>query len=309
MTLEVIEDTEVFMVIEAKNKKAFENRKNTTNQHRGICMRTSKALVMTLVVTIFVGITYVAAQAGDPIVIGDYVWFDANCDGIQNDGTDAGINDVLVWFYRDYDCNGILDGDDAVYDYDFTRNDDYGVAGYYEIPSTGTRCFVVELDEETIPEGLFVRSGTSMTVATDNVDYMDADYGLCDEQTEDEYGECDGKVTELTLSYLGSQEVYVQIYAKVSGRHHWRHHRRHGRYYHYDTLVFSGEVGAGEEFTVYGPDRRGTLGTEIKVFVNGEFNTKIHTSCSVPIGPGLVAGDFMVTDGYSRNGGKLPPLL
>jgi hypothetical protein len=34
----------------------------------------------------------------------------------------------------------------------------------------------------------------------------------------------------------------------------------------------------------------------------------IHTSCSDPIGPGFVSGDFTVMSGYSRNGGLLCPL-
>ena len=57
-----------------------------------------------------------------------------------------------------------------------------------------------------------------------------------------------------------------------------------------------------------GNDKKGTLGTEIKICVDGELNTKIHTSCSKPIGPGLVSGDFKVIEGYSKEGGKLPPL-
>ena len=54
------------------------------------------------------------------------------------------------------------------------------------------------------------------------------------------------------------------------------------------------------------------MGTEITIFVNGEFNTKIHTSCSQPIYPGLVFGDFTVVSGSSRNGGNLvecPPQI
>ncbi len=293
------------MILEVGNKKAVGNRKNPNNQQRGTDMRTSKALIMTLVVTVFVGVTFIAAQANDPLMIGDYVWFDANCNGVQDDGVDAGINDIMVWFYRDYDCNGIFDGSDAVYDYDFTRDDDYGVPGYYEIPSEGARCFIVELDESTIPEGLHVRAGTPMTVATENVDYWDADYGLCDEVIE--YGECEGKVTELTLAYLGDADAYVEVFSK--GRHRNGRQWRHGRHQQFDQVtIFDEIVAPGEDFTFHGWDRKGTLGTEIEIVVNGVPNARIHTSCSQPIGPGLVAGDFIVIDGYSRNGGKLPPL-
>jgi hypothetical protein len=100
---------------------------------------------------------------------------------------------------------------------------------------------------------------------------------------------CDGKVTWLTLGYLGSEGATVEVTQKKEG------------------TVFSGEVLPGGEFTVTGVDKKGTLGTEISLYVDGALNTKIHTSCSKPIGPGLVAGDFIVLDGASRNGGLLCP--
>ncbi|NQT21067.1 MAG: hypothetical protein HQ592_15270, partial [Planctomycetes bacterium] len=67
-------------------------------------------------------------------------------------------------------------------------------------------------------------------------------------------------------------------------------------------------VAPGGEFTVYGEDKNGTLGTEIKIYVDGAFHAQIHTSCSQPIGPGLVKGDFEVMAGASRDGGELCPL-
>jgi len=50
------------------------------------------------------------------------------------------------------------------------------------------------------------------------------------------------------------------------------------------------------------------LGSEISIFVDGELNTKIHTSCSRPIGPGQISGDFEVIEGYSLRGGRICPL-
>jgi len=61
-------------------------------------------------------------------------------------------------------------------------------------------------------------------------------------------------------------------------------------------------------FSFTGADRKGTLGPSIKLFVDGHYNTSMHTSCSVPIGPGTVAGDFLVIEGASRNGGALCPV-
>jgi hypothetical protein len=47
------------------------------------------------------------------------------------------------------------------------------------------------------------------------------------------------------------------------------------------------------------------MGTEIYIAIDGVQNTAIHTSCSNPIGPDMVFGDFKVVEGYSRNGGLL----
>jgi len=102
-------------------------------------------------------------------------------------------------------------------------------------------------------------------------------------------GECDGKVTDLVLKNLGA-DAQVRVDQKKDG------------------TVFDDFVPTGGEFSFSGTDKKDTLGTEISIFVNGSLNTKIHTSCSQPIGPGLVSGNFEVISGSSRNGGPLPPL-
>ena len=103
--------------------------------------------------------------------------------------------------------------------------------------------------------------------------------------------ECDGKVTQLTLQYNGSETALIEVVQKKDGS------------------VFSDTVAPGGEFTFNGTDKKNTLGTEISIYVNGVLNTKIHTSCSKPIGPGMVFGDFTVISGYSRNGGLLCPVF
>lgn len=106
-----------------------------------------------------------------------------------------------------------------------------------------------------------------------------------------EYGDCEGKVTELTIRYDGViVDAHIVVMAKKN------------------VTVFDGIVQPGESFTFVGHDRHGTLGPETYYYVNGVYNTNIHTSCSQPIGPGLVSGDFTVLEGYSRHGGLLPPL-
>ncbi|NER11508.1 hypothetical protein SAMN06265375_103127 [Muriicola jejuensis] len=102
--------------------------------------------------------------------------------------------------------------------------------------------------------------------------------------------ECDGKVDYLKLSYSGDLDDDIRVETKKEGD------------------VFNGKVSADGTFEFYGNDKKGTLGTEITIYVNGEEAVKIHTSCSQPIGPGLVAGDFEVIEGTSRNGGDLCPL-
>ncbi|MFT6850736.1 MAG: hypothetical protein ACJATA_001551 [Sphingobacteriales bacterium] len=61
---------------------------------------------------------------------------------------------------------------------------------------------------------------------------------------------------------------------------------------HDDVISFSGKD-------------KGTLGTNIKVLINGIEDTSIHTSCSIEIGIGSTFGSFTVRDGSSLNGGKL----
>ena len=99
---------------------------------------------------------------------------------------------------------------------------------------------------------------------------------------------CEGKVTELTLQYNGAANALVEVVQKKD-----------------DNTLFTNTVDPGEQFVLIGADKHGTLSSEISILVNGELNTKIHTSCSKPIGPGLVSGDFEVISGYSRNGGLL----
>jgi len=106
--------------------------------------------------------------------------------------------------------------------------------------------------------------------------------------------ECEGKVSQLTLRYLGNEGAQV----KVKGQY--------GSTYH---TLFDAHVAANGTFTVnpytgsVPSGFAGTLGTEIKVYVNGSYHTTIHTSCSQPIGPGLVSGAFVVVSGTSKEHG------
>jgi predicted acyltransferase (DUF342 family) len=99
-------------------------------------------------------------------------------------------------------------------------------------------------------------------------------------------GECDGKVTELSLQYNGADVAYIEVEQKKEG------------------AVFAGDVAPGEVFNFVGTDN-GTLGTEISIYVDGVLNTAIHASCSKPIAVSYIFGDFEVVDGASLKGGPL----
>ena len=86
-------------------------------------------------------------------------------------------------------------------------------------------------------------------------------------------GDCDGKVTELTLEYLGSEaDAFVEVVQKKDS-----------------IVVFSGIVQPGEQFSFVGADSKGTLSSEITIYVNGVENARMHTSCSQADRPGPVA--------------------
>jgi hypothetical protein len=114
---------------------------------------------------------------------------------------------------------------------------------------------------------------------------------LCPVVPEPEICGCEGKVTQLTLKYTGSIGSTIRVEMKKP-----------------EEVIFEEFVNPGEEFTFEGNDKNGTMGTEISVYINDLLNTTIHTSCSQPIGPGLIKGLFTVVDGYSREGGRLCPI-
>lgn len=236
-----------------------------------------------------------SAASACPLYVGDYVWYDRNGNGLQDEDASDGLNGVRVNLYRDYGCDGIIDGGDGITDYDYTHDGPDGFPGYYDIQAFSSSsgdpwCYVAFVDETTLPNpDLFPTTPQPLSFGTLCEDKWDVDFGFTDEVFQPECGECEGKVTQLTLQYNGDAEAYIEVEQKKEG------------------FVFAGLVAPGETFTFDGVDKKGTLGTEISVFVDGALQVKIHTSCSQPIGIGSVFGDFEVTDGYSREGGRLCP--
>jgi hypothetical protein len=114
---------------------------------------------------------------------------------------------------------------------------------------------------------------------------------LVNSLSQNECGECKGKVNGLELKYNGSTTDATITVLQKDGKE-----------------VFNGTVQPGDTFSFSGQDKQGTLGTEIALYIDSVLNTKIHTSCSQPIGPGLISGDFEVIAGTSKDGGELCPV-
>lgn len=219
--------------------------------------------------------------------IGNFVWEDLNKNGIQ-DANEPGVPDVVVNLL---DCDGNL--------IDSTSTDANGEYGFLDLPPGNYTVQVVppagyaltlqdqgddEFDSDADSTGLM----TCTQLVGGEVD-PSWDAGLVKLPEEVLCGECEGKVSQLTLRYDGPSSAQIVVATTRP-----------------DALVaFQNIVNPGESFVVNGIDRHGTLGVEILLYVNGYLKAKIHTSCSQPIGPGLVAGPFTVIEGYSKEGGLL----
>ena len=117
-------------------------------------------------------IAFVAVQNG---TIGDYVWFDANRDGVQG-GSESGLSGVTLRLYRD-------DGDDV-----FNAGSDTLVgttvsdhSGAYVFNSLSADDYFVDPDETTLPAGFAATTGTpavtGLIVLPTNGTYLKADFG------------------------------------------------------------------------------------------------------------------------------------
>jgi hypothetical protein len=166
---------------------------------------------------------------------------------------------------------------------------DEALAVFSRDGSTGRLTFVEALGDETGIADL--DDPQSVTVSPDGEHVYVASYdddGYGDDGDDDDYG-------EYTL---------VRVYEGKSPSP--------------ENLLFEGMLQPYDIFSFAGIRSDGTMGTEIGVFVTDDWddddddesvlNTIIHTSCSQPIGPGLVGGAFEVVEGYSKYGGRLCPL-
>ncbi len=110
-----------------------------------------------------------------PASIGDYVWLDANGNGLQDDGPGAGLNGVTVRLYLD-DGDGVFEpgGDDVLVDTQVTSGD-----GGYLFDMLHAGDYWVDVDESTVPAGLTLTTGVDPMPVTVNYGdaYLDADFG------------------------------------------------------------------------------------------------------------------------------------
>lgn len=102
---------------------------------------------------------------------------------------------------------------------------------------------------------------------------------------------CDGKVTDLSIRFNGPDNTAVKIKQDND-----------------NSILFQDTVDHGEIINISQSEGSATMGDNIKIYVNSSYYGKFHTSCSSPIGPGLVIGDFKILSGASLLGGILCPV-
>jgi len=122
--------------------------------------------------------------------IGDYVWFDENGNGIQDEDASYGLNGVRILIFRDFGCDGNIDADDVIFDYAYTKDDVYGNPGYYNITGfgseDGTRCYVAFPEQSTIPAEFYFTTDSPISFPLYCVDKLDVDFGFDDQPGDDD---------------------------------------------------------------------------------------------------------------------------
>ena len=220
---------------------------------------------------------YQTAQGQEVNVVGDTIFNDFNGDGIQQAG-EPGIEGVMV---------SLLDSGGVPIDFAVS-----GIDGFYSFEvSPGT--YTVEVTTGNFAPGgvlegyVSTTGGESQTNTVAGGDVLNFDFGYLVEYC----GVCEGKATVLTFKYLGSVvDAEIKVFQK-KGR----------------DVIFLETVQPSETFTVVGTWKRGALGTELLLYVNTDFNVQIHTSCSQPLFPGMIFGDFLLVAGESKTGGLICP--
>ena len=118
-------------------------------------------------------------------------------------------------------------------------------------------------------------------------------------------GECPdedaGQMKYLKLRYDGTTAKWIKVMDNKWNR------------------LFCQQVQPGAEFEFYGMQGGQSMGPKITLYTcgsycncyscwNWSYNCEIHTSCSVPIGPGQVWGSFTIIEAISKNGMVMCPI-
>ena len=138
-------------------------------------------------------------------------------------------------------------------------------------PEDGSRTLSTLVTVPTYIKSVLVKYGDGTDVPMTEVPVSDVNMTLnmaaLKSGSDNECDNCDGKVTELTFKYKGNtQNAYVVIFQKKE-----------------NDAIFEGTVNPNENFTFSGIDKKGTMGTEITIYVEGQKHVEIHTSCSQDI--------------------------
>jgi len=178
----------------------------------------------------------------------------------------------------------------------FIQTDEYSFNLYVEVEtSPGVLEFVLFKTLTTIDDGGVYDGGTLLTGIDNDIDFVLGDCHPADIIIDytppvQECGDCDGKVSALTLLYEGAQ-INPLIVVKDKN----------------SKVLFNGTINNSVPFSftmlldVAGNTT--VLTNEIEIYVNGSLNTEIHTSCSDDIFVNDIFGDFKVIAGESSEGG------
>ena len=157
---------------------------------------------------------------------------------------------------------------------------------YFRLAVPGGGCYLdangfpPEVDVDELPAGTYEVRVLDLDLENLNAFRFDG------RSVSEPCGECKGGVTQLTLEYNGILDPDPIIRAEKDS----------------NTVYFEGPVGTNGRFTIDNGDS--SLG-DVEIYINGVLNTDIHTSCSQPIFPGLVTGDFTVVSGISKDNGPI----
>ncbi|MDF1797745.1 MAG: hypothetical protein P1V81_01100 [Planctomycetota bacterium] len=167
------------------------------------------------------------------------------------------------------------------------------------IPASGTAELLCGLDCQLV--SMIQGVGGYVSAQAVSVDPIDAsldvsnlvtldasnDYGFCGS-----CAPCDGSITDLTLRYIGSSPMYVEVQQK-KGK---------------DTpVLFGATLQPFEVFSFKGASKHDKMNPQIMLYLDGKLDAEVHTSCSVPIGPGQVHGSFRILEAVSLDGGPTCP--